>query len=128
MTTPVAAVVPCRILNDPLVMTPPLLIVQLTVPKSTGAPVMVHVPVPAPSFDAKPDPATVKGVLGAEGGPGIGGDPAEGEIDMEGPAFTVRNAVSAETNSAMKRISKVTAYRARRNASKSKPTSLKLFE
>jgi len=55
--------------------------------------------------------------------------PVLGARVIAGVAFTFwMNAVSAETNSAMRRISNVTAYRVRRNASKSKHTSLKLFD
>jgi hypothetical protein len=46
-----------------------------------------------------------------------------------GAAFTLAmNAVSVETNRAIVRIKRVTAYRVRRKASKSKHTSLKLFD
>ena len=83
--TPVAATVPCRSLNDPLVMTPLLLIVQLTVARSTGAPVIVQGPA---SPATKPDPETVKVVPGAAGGPGIAGEALEGEIEMKGRALT----------------------------------------
>jgi hypothetical protein len=63
-------------------MTPPPLIVQVTVLKSTKelASVMVHAP--ASVGAANPDPETVKIVPGAEGGPGIGGDPLEGDMEI----------------------------------------------
>ena len=57
------------------------------------------------------------------------GKPCDGDNVIVGAARTFpKNAVSAETNIAMRSMSKVTAYRVRRNASNSKHTSLKLFD
>jgi len=89
-------------------------------------PVMVHCP-KSPGA-ANPDPETVKVVPGAEGGPGIGGDPLEGEIEIVGAAFTVSIEFSAETNNDSKSTRKVTVNLKRRSEYKSRYTSLKLFD
>jgi hypothetical protein len=109
-------------------MTPALLIVHATELWSIKESASVMVQAPASTVVANPEPETVNVVPGAEGGPGIGGDPLEGETEMVAAAFTVSNAFSAVTNSAMTSMRRVTAYRVRRKVSKSKHTSLRLFD
>ena len=103
-------------MNDALI-TPALLKVHIDA-KETGEPAR-HAYVLGPSPAAKPLPDTAMMTPAC---------PDDVFRVIVGVACTfARNAVSAETNNAMMRMSKVTAYRVRRNALKSKHTSLKLM-